>query len=74
MKNSANLRNTKFYKSLTPYLATAYAEGFCEGENATFRERVTAFQYLHDKGTAYTLQGFLGRTCQELLAQGIIKE
>lgn len=37
-----NIRNTKLYKSLTSYLATAYAEGFCEGEGASELEQLTA--------------------------------
>jgi len=68
-----NYRATKFYKNLTSYMATAIAEGFCEGENATEQEQLIAWQYLHDKRIAYSLQGFFGRTCQNLIAQGIIK-
>jgi hypothetical protein len=69
-----NYRTTKFYKKLTPYLATAYAEGFCEGEGASETEQLIAYQYLHDKGLAYKLQGSFGRTCQNLLAQDLISE
>lgn len=68
-----NLRATKFYKSLTPYLATAYAEGFCEGEGSTEKEQLTAWQYLHDTRQAYRLQGFFGRTASSLVDAGIIK-
>lgn len=57
---------------MTPYLATAIAEGFCEGENATHAEKVQAWQYLHDTGMAYRLQGWYGRTAQNLIANGII--
>ena len=46
---------TKFYKKLTPYLATAIAEGFCEGEGATKEEQLTAWQYIYDKKTLFTL-------------------
>lgn len=35
---------------LTPYLATAIAEGFCEGEGATKEEQIEAWQFLHDQG------------------------
>ena len=62
-----NRRTTKFYKTLTPYLATAIAEGFCEGENATEEEILTAWQYLHDTRQAYSLQGWFGRTAQNLI-------
>lgn len=59
---------------LTPYLATAIAEGFCEGENATEEEQIKAWQYLHDTGLAYTLQGWFGRNVTYLIEQGIINK
>jgi len=65
-------RETPFYKSLDTYLATAYAEGFCEGEGATMEEQLTAWQYLHDTGTAYRLQGWFGRQANSLILQGAI--
>ena len=68
-----NYRKTKFYKSLTGYLATAYAEGFCEGENATEFEQLTAWQWLVDTGQCWTLQGWFGRTAAFLIEQGLIK-
>lgn len=57
---------------MTPYLATAIAEGFCEGEGATYEQQVQAWQYLHDTRLAYQLQGWFGRTAQHLIEQGII--
>lgn len=69
-----NLRNTKFYKNLTSYMATAVAEGFCEGEGATEEQQLIAWQYLHDTKLAYQLQGFFGRTAQALIEKGLIKE
>ena len=57
---------------MTPYLATAIAEGFCEGEGASYDEQVEAWQYLHDTGLAYQLQGWFGRQAQSLIEQGII--
>ena len=55
---------------MNPYLATGIAEGFIEPEN---EEQVTeAWQYLHDTGTAYQLQGWFGRTAQALIADGSI--
>ncbi len=55
------------------YLATAYAEGFLEGENATREEQLEAWQYLVDTGLCWTLQGWFGRTAEELIKQGLIK-
>lgn len=68
-----NFRTKKFYKELTPYLAVAFAEGFCEGEGASEEEQLCAWQYLHDKGIAYNLQGWFGRTAQSLIENEIIK-
>lgn len=69
-----NFRKTKFYKSLDSYSATAYAEGFCEGEGASEQDQLTAWQWLHDKGLAYQLQGFFGRTASALIDQGLIQK
>lgn len=68
-----NIRNTKFYKSLTPYMATAIAEGFCEGEDATEEQQIAAWQYLHDTRQAYCLQGWFGRTAAHLIEDGVIR-
>lgn len=59
---------------MTPYLASAIAEGFCEGEDATREQQIEAWQYLHDTGLAYSLQGWYGRTAQALLEEGIIND
>jgi hypothetical protein len=67
-------RDTDFYKALTPYLASAIAEGFCEGETATEDETIAAWQYLHDTGLAYSLQGWYGRMVQSLITQGVIEK
>lgn len=64
-----NYRKTKFYKNLTPYLATGLAEGFEEG---TSEEQLIAWQYLHDTQLAYKLQGWFGRKTQYLIANGAI--
>ena len=54
----------------TPYLATAYAEGFCEGEGATKEEQLEAWQYLIDTGMAWKLQGWFGRHATALIEAG----
>ena len=58
-------------REMTPYLATGLAEGFKEG---TEKEVITAWQYLHDTGLAYKLQGWFGRIARDLIKQRIIKE
>ena len=69
-----NIRQSKEYKDMTNYLACAYAEGFCEGENATEEEQLAAWQYISDKGIWKGLQGFYGRTVAALLENGTINK
>ena len=52
------------------YTAVGIAEGFIEPEDGD--QVIEAWQHLHDTGLAYQLQGFFGRACRDLLAQGII--
>lgn len=54
------------------YLATAYAEGFCEGENATPEETLAAWGYLIETGTCWQLQGWYGRSASSLIERGLI--
>lgn len=68
-----NYRKTKLYKSMTQYLAAAYAEGFCEGEGASEHDQLTAWQWLHDTKLAYKLQGSFGRMASTLIDRGIIR-
>jgi hypothetical protein len=68
-----NYRKTKFYKTLTPYLAVAYAEGFCEGDRANEKEQLTAWQFLVDTGICWILQGWFGRTATYLIERELIK-
>ena len=59
-------------RKMTPYLATAIVEEFCEGEGASEEEQVEAWQYLVDTGLAWTLQGWFGRTATDLINAGVI--
>lgn len=61
--------STKFKNGteITRYLACAYAERFCEGENADFDDIVRAWSYLIGTGTVWKLQGFYGRTASSLI-------
>lgn len=54
------------------YTATGLAEGFIEADSED--QIIEAWQTLHDTGVAYQLQGWFGRTAQNLIAQGIISE
>lgn len=56
------------------YLATAYAEGFCEGEDATEEEQLEAWAYLIKTGQCWSLQGWFGRTASSLIDGGIISK
>ena len=60
-------------KKLTPYLAVAIAEGFCEGERASKEDQIKAWQYLIDNGICWKLQGWFGRTAVGLIDAGICK-
>ena len=58
----------------TSYLATAYAEGFCEGENATPEETLEAWAYLIETGTCWSLQGWFDRVAKDLIERDIISK
>ena len=54
------------------YTATGLAEGFIEAESE--EQIIEAWQYLHDTKLAYSLQGWFGRTAQQLIKEGVINE
>ncbi len=56
--------------SLTPTNAVFIAEGITD---ATLDEQIAAWQYLHDTGLAYQLQGWYGRTAKNMIDSGLIK-
>jgi len=55
---------------MTNYTAVSIAEGFCDHE-PTEAEQIEAWQHLIDTGLAWTLQGWYGRTAQQLIEQGV---
>jgi hypothetical protein len=61
-----------FYKGMIMdnYMAVGLAEGFIEAESE--EQVIEAWQYLHDTKLGYQLQGFFGRTLNQLLNEGII--
>jgi hypothetical protein len=52
-------------------IAVGVAEGWIEARDE--EQVIEAWQYLHDSGLAYKLQGWFGRTAQDLLNRGIIQ-
>jgi hypothetical protein len=52
------------------YTAVGIAEGFIEAESE--EQVIEAWQYLHDTKLGYQLQGFFGRTLNQLLNEGVI--
>jgi hypothetical protein len=72
VENIIKLENQVTDKEWTLYLATAYAEGFCEGENATLTEQLEAWACLIKTGDCWCLQGWFGRCASSLIERGII--
>jgi len=68
------LPNQKTTIKWTPYLATAYAEGFGEGENAAIDEQVEAWACLISTGMCWSLQGFFGRSASQLMDDDVIDQ
>lgn len=59
---------------ISDFNACAYAEGFCEGENASFGDQLRAWAHLIHTGRCWTLQGWYGRTARTLIDSGMISE
>ena len=57
-------------KDVDRYTAVGLAEGFIEAENED--QVLQAWQYLVDTGLAWQLQGFFGRTANNLIEAGMI--
>ena len=52
------------------YTAAGIAEGFIEADSE--EQVIEAWQQLVDTGLAWQLQGWIGRTAQQLINQGVI--
>ena len=65
-----SIRDTEEYKTMTPYMATGYAEGF---GNGTPEQELAAWQFIADTGIWRQLQGFFGRTVHHLIDSGEIE-
>ena len=50
--------------------AVGIAEGFIEADSE--EKILEAWQYLHDTRLGYQLQGFFGRTLNQLISEGLI--
>ena len=55
---------------MNTYDAIGLCEGFVEAESED--QIIEAWQYLHDTGLAYRMQGWFGRTAQAMIAEGVI--
>lgn len=64
-------RNPPLPPPMNAYRAAMIADGV---EDADYDEHVEAWQFLHDTGLAYQLQGRIGRTARDLIEQGVITE
>lgn len=61
-------------ETITSYLACAYVEEFCEGEDSSDLDKLYALSFLCGTGIYKSLQGFYGRSIHNLIADGIITD
>jgi len=55
---------------MNTYDAIGLCEGFVEAESED--QIIEAWQYLHDTGLAYRMQGWFGRMAQAMIEEGVI--
>ena len=72
--NISTLPNPRSEIKWDAYLATVYAEGFNEGENATPEETIEGWAYLIGTKMYLSLQGSFGRTSVQLMEHCFITE
>ena len=74
--NTTPKHSTKFEDGtvITDYLATAYCEGFCEGESASEQDALHAWSYMIGTKLYRSLQGWFGRTVAAIIEQELITE
>jgi hypothetical protein len=60
------------FNMMDSYNAVGIAEGFVEAESE--EQVIEAWQYLHDTRIGYGLQGWFGRTLNQLLDEGVITQ
>jgi len=58
-------------KTFDDFTAVGMAEGFIESDSE--EEILAAWQHLVDTGLAWSLQGWFGRTANDMIEQGLIK-
>lgn len=61
-------------REITPYLSTAVAEGFCEGENASRNDILSAWSYLIGTRLCFSLQGWFRRQAVDIIKSGVIND